>query len=201
MADDFDAHRDELDNFEDDLVDLCYDIIDASYKSDNAYYATQPDVISGRYAAPSDYVESVRAANPTPQPTDYDNDQFNHANYRNDIGDLAQVELPVFLDGGADPSQFDEAITQLGRATKNLDEASGYTGLMELITLMDKWEGDAAYNFQRSVIPKFGVAIVHQLVFIDEIIAVAMCALSRDRRHRTRPETDRRRNGRPHHRG
>jgi hypothetical protein len=174
MADPFDAHRDNLANFEDDLVDLCYDIIDASYKSDNAYFVTQPDVLSGIYAAPADYVASVNAANPTPQPSDYDNDEFNHAKFREDISNLAQVELPVFLDG-ADVSQFAEAITRLGRATDNLEMASGYTGLEELITLLDKWDGEAARNFQRSVIPKYSMSIVHQLVFIDDLIATAIC--------------------------
>lgn len=175
MADGFDEHRDQVKNFEDDLVDQCYDIIDASYDSSNAYFVTQPDVLDGRYAAPDEYVEQVRAANPTPQPSDYDNEEFNHANFRDDISDLAQVELPIFLDGGADPSQFDEVVERLGRAADNLEMASGYTGLQELITLIDKWEGDAAYNFQRSVIPSYGVSIVYQLVFMDDLIATAMC--------------------------
>lgn len=175
MADGFEAHADEIDNFEDDFIDKCYAIIDASYDSSNAYAVTQPDVLDGEYAAPADYVESVRAANPTPLPTDYDNDQFRPDNFRDDIADLAQVELPVFLDGGADPSQFDEVVERLTRAAKHLDDSTGLTGLEELIVLIDKWEGDAAYNFQRSVLPNFKMSVLHQVVFINELIAAALC--------------------------
>ena len=175
MASAFDDHKDEIANFEDDLVDTCYDIIDASYDSSNAYFVTQPDVLDGEYAAPADYVETVRQSNPTPQPSDYDNEHFNHANFRDDISNLAQVELPVFLDGGADPSQFDVVVERLGRAVKHLEDSTGYTGLMELTDLISNWEGEAAYNFQRSVIPSYSVAIVHQVVFVDELAAVALC--------------------------
>lgn len=175
MASAFDDHKDEIANFEDDLVDTCYDIIDASYDSSNAYFVTQPDVLEGEYAAPADYVETVRQSNPTPQPSDYDNEHFNHANFRDDISNLAQVELPVFLDGGADPSQFDVAVERLVRAAKHLEDSTGYTGLTELIAMIEGWEGEAAYNFQRSVLPNYSVAIVHQLVFVDELIAVAHC--------------------------
>lgn len=171
MADDpFDEHRDELDDFENDMTDLCFDIIDAAYDTDNAYYATYPDLLDGIYAAPADYLANIIA----PTPYDFDNDQFHHARFRRDIGDLGQVELPVFLDL-AEPDKFVEAVTRLRRASRSLDEASGYSGFAELITLMDKWQGEAAYNFQRDVIPKFGVSVVHQLVFIDELIAVALC--------------------------
>jgi hypothetical protein len=175
MADGFDEHRDKLANFEDDLVDLCYDIIDASYDTGNAYTATLPDVLTGKYAAPADYIQKVQQANPTPTPSDFDTDEFNHATFRDDISDLAQVELPIFLDGGADPAQFDEVVARLGRASQQLDLASGYTGLEELILQIEKWEGDAAYNFQRSILPSFGISIVHQLVFIDDLVAAALC--------------------------
>jgi hypothetical protein len=175
MASGFEEHKDEIANFEDDFVDTCYDIIDASYDSSNAYFVTQPDVLEGEYAAPADYVESVRQSNPTPQPSDYDNEHFNHANFRDDISNLAQVELPVFLDGGADPGQFDVVVERLVRAAKHLQDSTGYTGLTELITMIEGWEGEAAYNFQRSVLPNYSVAIVHQLVFVDELIAVALC--------------------------
>ncbi len=174
MADAFDEHREELKNFEDDFIDLCYAIIDASYVSSNAYAVTQPDVLDGKYAAPADYVAAVNAANPTPQPSDYDNAEFSPHVFRDDISDLAQVELPVFIDG-ADPSQFDEIIPRLERASQHLETASGYTGLEELITLIFNWEGEAATNFQRSVIPMYKNSIVYQAVFIDELIAVAIC--------------------------
>lgn len=111
MADDpFDAHRGQLENFEDDLIDLCYDVIDASYDTYNAYYSTFPNVLEGIYAAPDDYVENIIA----PSPYDFDNDQFGHEQFRNDISNLAQAELPTFLDG-ADPSQFSEIVTRLDR--------------------------------------------------------------------------------------
>ncbi len=175
MTDGFDEHQDKLANFEDDLVDLCYDIIDASYDSGNAYNATLPDVLTGKYAAPTEYIQQVQQANPTPTPSDFDTEGFDHAVFRDDVSDLAQVELPIFLDGGADPAQFDEVVARLVRASGQLDLASGYTGLEELILQIEKWEGDAAYNFQRSILPNFGVSIVHQLVFIDDLMAAALC--------------------------
>lgn len=175
MADDpFDAHEEDLKDFENTLVDVCYDIIDASYDSGNAYVVTQPDVLDGKYAAPDDYVASVNAANPTPPPTEYDNDIFSPSVYRDDIANLAQVELPVFLDG-ADPSQFDAAITKLTDVSAILELATGDTGLERLIAMMDKWHGEAATNFELSILPKYSVSIAHQLVFIDELTATAMC--------------------------
>lgn len=177
MADDFDEHRGKVagTDFDDDMVDLCYDIIDAAHNSVNAYNATLPDQLTGKYAAPAEYIQQVLQYNPTPGPADFDTEDFDHATFRDDISDLAQVELPVFLDGGADPAQFDEVVARLTEAAAKLDEASGYNGLAELEIQIEKWEGEAAYNFQRSVLPAVGISILHQFVFVTDLIAVALC--------------------------
>ena len=170
MADAFDEHRDKLANFEEDLVDLCYDVVEASYDTENAYYKTFPDSIEGIYAAPEEYTENLDM----PTPYDFDNEYFNHAKYRQDIANLTNGDLTMFLDE-ADPSQFDEVVARLGRVSGYLNEATGYSGLETLLDVLGGWQGEAAYNFQHEVVPKYGVSVVHQLVFVDELAAVATC--------------------------
>lgn len=170
MADNFDEHRADLDDFEDDLVDLGYDIVEASYDTENAYYKTFPDSIDGIYAAPKEYTENLDM----PTPYDFDNEYFSHTKYRDDIAQLVNGDLALFLDE-ADPGQFDEILTRLDTVRTCLDQATGYTGLEELIALLAFWQGEAAYNFQHDVLPKYGVSVVHQMVFVDELAAVAAC--------------------------
>jgi hypothetical protein len=170
MGDAFDEHRDKLANFEDDLVDLCYDIVEASYDTENAYYKTFPDSIEGIYAAPKEYVANLDM----PTPYDFDNDYFNHARYRQDVAQLVNGDLTMFLDE-ADPTQFDEAIERLGRASEHLELVVGYEGLSALGDVLAGWQGEAAYNFQHDVIPKVGVSVVYQLLMLQELVAVAKC--------------------------
>lgn len=160
----------DTETFENALIDLCFDIQAASYDSYNAYYATFPNVLPGIYAAPEDYLDGVVGTNPY----DYDTPEFNHAKYRDDIAYLTSSELPRFLDG-AELGGFDEIDTRLRDAANQLDLAGGYYGFEQLLILMDKWSGTAAYNFQHAVLATFETTIVHQLVFLNELGAVSLC--------------------------
>ncbi|MPZ78894.1 MAG: hypothetical protein GEV28_00210 [Actinophytocola sp.] len=171
MADEsFDSHRGEIEDFENSFIDLCYEIVDATYDSDNAYYVTFPNILEGKYAAPREYIDSIVL----PTSYDFDTDEFNPSVYRDDIANLTATELPRFLDG-AELGSFDEIDTRLREAANLLDLAGGYYGFEQLLILMDKWSGRAAYNFQHKVLATFETMLVHQLVFIDELGAVSLC--------------------------